>query len=676
MASPGSRSRAEEPQPVGSAATSERAGGETEAPQESPSDLTTLSLEQLTEVEIGTVYGAAKHDQKVTDAPSSVTIITADDIRKYGYRNLADILRSIGGLFTTNDRNYQYLGIRGFNRPGDYNSRVLLLVDDHRINDNVYDQAPIGNEFPVDVDLIDHLEVIRGPGSALYGSNAFFSVINIVTRRGSALKAAEISGQAASFNTYKGRLSYGQLFSNGIDLLLSGSAADSEGQTFHFKEFDAPATQNGIARDADHERYYNLLGQIAYKQFTLQAAYAWREKGIPTGSFGVVFGDTRNRTIDERYYADLKYENSFGDIVSVTARAFYDWYYYGGDYVYDRTVNAGTIRVVNKDTGIGQWVGGELKLSSEIMPRNRVTVGSEVRQSFQQDQRNADVQVFLDEKKHSWNAGVYFQDELSILENLTLSAGARYDYYQMFGGSTNPRVGLVYHPFEKTTLKLLYGEAFRVPNAYELFYGDSGQTQKGNAGLDPETIRTYEAVLEQYFGAHYRLSASAFHYDIKNLITQVIDPADGLLQFRNIDKVEANGLALDLTGQWASGLKARMNYALEEAVDKSAGGLLTNSPKHLIKLNLSFPLVEEKVFTGVEAQYTSKRRGVQGHFSDYFFLVNLTLYSVNLLEGLEASASLYNLFDARYSDPVGNELLQEFIVQDGRSFRFQLTYRF
>ena len=118
------------------------------------------------------------------EAPASVTIINKDEIKKYGYRNLADILRSVRGFFVTNDRNYQYLGVRGFNRPGDYNTRILLLVDGHRLNDGLYDQAPIGYDFPVDIDLIDRVEVIRGPSSSIYGTNAFFAVVNVITRNG------------------------------------------------------------------------------------------------------------------------------------------------------------------------------------------------------------------------------------------------------------------------------------------------------------------------------------------------------------------------------------------------------------------------------------------------------------------------------------------------------------
>ena len=209
--------------------------------------------------DIPSVFGASKYEQKITEAPSSISIVTAAEIEKYGYRTVRDILNSLPGFYTSYDYNYDYIGVRGFNRPGDYNTRVLLLIDNHRINDNIYDQAPIGTDLLLDIDLIDRVEVIRGPSSSIYGSNAFFGVVNIITKRGRDLKGFEVSGAVGSYDTYKGRFSYGSRFNNGIELLLSGTLSDSEGQDFYFKEFDAPETNCGKARGLDDENYYSFF---------------------------------------------------------------------------------------------------------------------------------------------------------------------------------------------------------------------------------------------------------------------------------------------------------------------------------------------------------------------------------------------------------------------------------
>jgi outer membrane receptor protein involved in Fe transport len=180
-------------------------------------DLTRLSIEELLDVE---VYSASKFVQKITEAPSAVTIITAADIKTYGYRTLADVLRSVRGMDVSYDRTYSYLGVRGSGRAGDYNSRVLLLLDGFRLNDPVYDQASIGTEGVVDVDLIERIEIVRGPGSSIYGSNAVLGVINIITKRGRDLDGLEVSGELASFGTDKERVSYGKRHENGAELLL------------------------------------------------------------------------------------------------------------------------------------------------------------------------------------------------------------------------------------------------------------------------------------------------------------------------------------------------------------------------------------------------------------------------------------------------------------------------
>src|SRR5882672_8310842 len=139
-------------------ATAEDGGG-------SPDELKSLmgmSLDQLLDVRVDKVYGASKYEQNISQAPSSVSIVTSDEIKKQGHRTLAEVLRSVRGLFITDDRAYSYLGIRGFGRPSDYNSRVLLLVDGHRMNDNIFDSVLLGTEGVIDIELIERVEIIRG----------------------------------------------------------------------------------------------------------------------------------------------------------------------------------------------------------------------------------------------------------------------------------------------------------------------------------------------------------------------------------------------------------------------------------------------------------------------------------------------------------------------------------
>src|SRR5208337_263997 len=228
---------------------------------------------------------ASKVEQKETEAPSSITIVSSDEVKKYGYRTLADILQSVPGFYVTYDRDYDYLGIRGL-ELGDYNNRVLLLVDGHRVNDNLTDNAAIGTDFILDVDLIDRVEIIRGPGSALYGNNAFLAGINVITRQGKQLNGVDGSVEYGSFEAYKLRATAGKVFTNGLQFLLSGTLYDDPGQSeLFYKQFDNPAQNNGIAKDMDGDSYQSAFGSINYTDFTLESAFIHRDKTNPTAQY-------------------------------------------------------------------------------------------------------------------------------------------------------------------------------------------------------------------------------------------------------------------------------------------------------------------------------------------------------------------------------------------------------
>jgi iron complex outermembrane receptor protein len=183
-------------------------------PAAAQSDIAHLSLEQLVQMKITT---ASRYAQTSLETPAVVSVVTAEDIRAFGYRNLADVLGSMRGLYVSYDRAYHFLGNRGFATPGDYNTRVLLLVNGVRFNDNLYDQAAIGSEFPIDLDLVERVEFVPGPGSAVYGANAFFGVINVITRTGQQLSGPQVSAEAGSHGSAKARFSLGTVDSSGTD---------------------------------------------------------------------------------------------------------------------------------------------------------------------------------------------------------------------------------------------------------------------------------------------------------------------------------------------------------------------------------------------------------------------------------------------------------------------------
>lgn len=641
-----------------------------------PTDLTTLTIEQLLEIEVDTVSGASRYEQPVTEAPASVTIITADEIRKFGYRTLADLLQSVPGFSVTNDRNYRYAGLRGFGLPGDYGTRMLLLVDGVRQNDTVYQTGYIGNELVVDIDLIERVEIIRGPGHTLYGANAMLGVINVITLRGRDLGGFEVSGEAGSFDSYKGRVSYGRKYTSGPEVLLSGTFLHSRGQDLVFPEFAAPSTNFGWARGCDRERSGSAFLKMAYRDLTLEGGYVKRDKTLPTAPWDTVFNNPGTEATDSSLFLDLKYRRTFGNGLEVMGRLSWNQYSYDGYYIYDRAeAGDAPFLYTNIDKTRNSWLMGEVQVTGELSESHKLIGGVEFRDALRMLQQNYDAVMHLDDRRATWNAGLYLQDEYRILDSLILNAGLRYDYFDTFGGTVNPRVALIYEPVSGTDLKFLFGTGFRAPGGYELYYGD-GSTQKTNPGLREERSTSYELILEQQLGRCFRGTVAGYYTRVKDLIALISDPVDGMLVFRNIAKAELKGVELELHGKWDNGILGRVSYSFQDGTNATTGEWLPNSARHLAKLNLQFPLVREKVFLGLEEQYTSGKRTLRGGGAGDFFITNLTLFSQNLLEDLELSGTVYNLFNAGYAVPAGGEHRLNTIEQDGRSFRVKLTYRF
>jgi len=640
------------------------------AGQEPIPDLAEATLEQLGSVK---VYSASRHLQAAGDAPSSVTVVTADEIQKYGYRTLADILKTVPGFFVTNDRDYSSVGVRGLARPGDYNTRILLLVDGHRLNDNVYDEAMVGTEFPINIDLIQRVEVIRGPVSSLYGSNALFGVINIITKRGRDIDGLELSAEAASFNTYSGTVTYGRKLRQ-LEFLISSTFYGSQGHnSLFFPEFNTPETNYGIARHADDDQVGSALATISFRDFTLQAVYGTREKGIPTAPYGTVFNNSGTRTTDSNSYIDLRYQHRFGNSWDVLARTFYDRYTYQGTYIYASPLDPSQTSP-NLDFADGKWWGAELQVSKTVLRRNRITAGGEYRDNLRQDQTNYDPNpyvLYLADKRQSFVGALYVQDELTLSKSLALNVGFRYDYYSTRNASGDPRFALIYRPWRRTGFKFIYGEAFRVPNVYELYYAASPYLS--NPALNSEKIRNAEFIWEQGLGTHLWFSTSAFYSSIQDLITQE-SVGDNFI-FRNLKNVRSSGLEVEVKGQLSPGLEGRASYSFQQTKDTSSGQFLSNSPRNLVTLNLSQPLWGKRMFVSLDAQYRSRIQNLAGGSISPFAVVNATLLARNLGKRVDLSASIYNLLDKQYFDPPSTENLQQAIQQDGRSFRVKMTWR-
>ncbi|MBU0593186.1 MAG: TonB-dependent receptor [Gammaproteobacteria bacterium] len=634
-------------------------------------DLTSLSIEQLLNVE---VFTASKFTQKVNEAPSTVSIISAEDIRRYGYRTLADALKSLRGVYVAYDRNYSYLGTRGFGRPGDFNTRILLLIDGYRLNDNIFDQAPLGTDFPLDMALIERIEYVPGPGSAIYGANAFFGVINVITKQGKALGGTELSLDLASLGTTKARASLGRTLDNGSDLLLSVSGFDSKGKDRYFPEFDDPASNNGVAQNLDYDRYQQFFAKWIQGAVTLTASMDDRKKGIPTASYAQVFNDPRSHTVDQHTFLKLAYTDTLSPKLDIHGAVYYGETRYSGDFAEAQPTPT------NKDGSTGKWWGAEARLLSTAWSGQKIVAGVEARQDIERSIFNYDTPPYvsnLDINPKKYVNAVYMQDEITLNEKFILNAGIRYDHDSESGNSTNPRLAMIYKVQPETILKLLHGSAFRAPNAYERYY-NIGYIL--NPDLKSEKIKTTELAIEHQFRDNLRGTASLFNYKIDNLIEQTTLPS-GDLSFQN-SHMEAKGLELEGESIWAGNNRLKGSVSWQLATNSETGEWLDNSPRRMAKVNYTTPVFGDMARLGFEMQLVSPRLNTLGKQISGYGITNLTLGSKKLAHNLAISASIYDLFDRHHADPASDELhdilgrsLQS-IRQDGRTYRLNMTYRF
>ncbi len=444
----------------------------------SSNELGELSLQQLIDIP---VYAASRSQQTVSEAPASVTVITHDDIQKYGYRTLPQALMSVPGLFITDDRGYEYVGVRGVGLPTDYNSRVLFLLNGLPLNDKYYDSFVI-DETPDLLDAVDRIEVVKGPASVLYGSSAMFAIVNIITRKGADVNGAQVSGAVDSNPSGRGVFTYGSKFPIGLDLMLSGHYEDDEGQpNIGFGQF-------GDAHDADGQHLADAFLSAQYQDWFVQLWYADRKKTIPTGQFGTIVGDDRTTVEDTYYLAEVRWQHELSENKTLMLRAYFEDYPYRGTYAY-----ADPVLTYNTESSLDRWLGYEAQFNWQPLDKHRLTLGAvyeyhwtDLVGNYVDDTGTVSFVYPGTHDDFSYYA-FYAQDEYHFLPPLTLTLGGRYDAYPQESQSRiTPRAALVWNATKQTTVKLLYGQAFRNPSQYEETY----PTAPGRGSPIPNSSRS------------------------------------------------------------------------------------------------------------------------------------------------------------------------------------------
>ena len=640
------------------------------------SDPSTMSLEQLLGVEVESVFGASKALQKITEAPASVTVVTAEDIERFGWRTLADVMRNVRGFYVTSDRTYAFIGARGFQPPGDYSTRVLVTVDGVRLNDVVYEQALLEEDLPVDLSTVERIEFIRGPSSSLYGTSAFFGIVNITTRAADRGPRLEATVAVGSLGWKETRLRGHHEFTNGASVSISGVLVNASGaSSLYFPEYVTPETNNGIVRDRDYTRRRNVQIRADYKSVTVSAIHNARRRGMPTAAYDSIFGYDASAE-DRHDLIGASWQRALGHGWTGTLRGAYDRYRFIGTYGYVWDTARGPAVVDYIDRSLGQFLSGEVQFARTFGTAHQVTGGVEHRANLDQDQFSYIREPYEDlwsDRRGSNTTGLYIQDQWRITRRVLVNAGLRVDHYARFKDPVKPRLALIVQPTDRTTMKLVYGGAFRAPSAYENFYETPG-LYKASPDLGPEQIRSVEGILEHYAGRRVRLSASVYHNTVSNLITLRTDPADGLYSYANGGAVHATGMEAEADAKWPGGLQGRVSYGFGRAIDPVTGSWIVNSPRHVTQALLAVPL-RDTIFLSMELQALSDRTDRNGNRVGAYVRPSMTL-SGAVGARARVGFTVWNVTNTRFADPVGDDYHQASIARDGRTARLQLSIAF
>jgi outer membrane receptor protein involved in Fe transport len=616
------------------------------------------------------ISSAAKYEQTISEVAGAVTIVTADDIARFGYRTVAEVLAVTRGFYVSNDRNYTYIGTRGFSRPSDYNNRILILVNGQTINEPIWGGGYIAKELGIDLSAVERIEIIRGPGSAVYGNGAVFGVVNVVMKSGGMIDGASIAALGGSLQTRGASARYGRRFTSGLEVNGFATWEDANGRDLYVAEYDVPGVGDGMARGADWEKNWGVGGGVRKGPFTASAVLYSRRKSIPTGAFETVFGDDRSWTADRTALAQIGYEQDLGRGLSLRGRTYFAGYWYEGDYYY------GADYPTSFEAAGAEGAGAEAVLTWDLGSANRLTAGAEFRYNWRAEYfgPRSGPRDFEVNEPHTVPS-LYLQDELQLTRTLSVLAGVRYDEYDESGSAINPRGALIFTPSRATSIKLLYGRAYRAPAIAER---EASGYSVPAPDLHEERAATLELIYQQRLGRGLLGTISAFDYTIDGLI----DPVDGsdLTTFANVSDAHARGLEVGLDGRFGS-MSGYASYTLQRAHDEATDIVLTNSPRHVVKAGVATRL-PGGLRPALEGRYESGRRTVADTWTDDFFLADVNLgftppvSARSPLSRVELSVRARNLFNVKYGTPGGIEHLQSAIVQDGRTVLAELRYRF
>ncbi|HHT9136640.1 MAG TPA: TonB-dependent receptor plug domain-containing protein [Candidatus Wunengus sp. YC60] len=661
---------------------------------------------------------ATRHETQISKAPSIVTVITDEEIKNLGYRTFAEILRTVPGfeILKTGALGDTIPAVRGF--AGD--NKVRVMLNGHLVNNPLRGGAFVNfDDFPVEG--IKRIEIIRGPGSAIYGENAFLGVINIITKDAKDINGVRVSSGYGSFDTYDENIIFGETHrevgvsgmahyrqTDGFDGVVESDSQTIVDNSLSSLGYSKASQAPGKVHDGRQEFDLNLKG--TYKDFYIEGLYINKNAGP---FIGPQYALNNESDVENNYvFGEAGYKKTFEERFTLKPRIYYDQFdrnIYAeslpegatvssdtdGDGVADTYYTYPDGHIVNSKL-IERVLGTEIPFDYELFDGNTLTLGLEYRYIKQTNvhflsnvspltlEPLDSIQDFSDSypqigkaARNIWS--VYLQDTWDITDTLNLTLGVRHDQYSDFGGTTNPRSGLTWAFMKNASLKFLYGEAFRAPSFAEMHaIYQRNSILRGNEDLDPETVRSYETGLSYQFNKYVTSSVNYFFNDIKDLIVlrSTFEDTKRILSYENFGDAHVQGVEMETKVDITKGNYVFMNYTFQNTEDDDGDDLpFVSNHKGNFGVNVHYwKYINTNLNTFVSGKRFREEGDTRGNLPAYA-LLNLSVIGKEFFKTMEVQGTVYNLLDKDYSDP-GPTSIPEDLPRPGRTFFVGLSYQF
>lgn len=643
-----------------------------------------------------TVSIATGSKQSITRAPAVSTVITSHDIEAMGATDLDQALESVPGLHVSVSNSglnpiYTFRGISTKNNP-----QVLMLVNGIPIT-NVFwgDRSQIWGGMPLE--NVARIEVIRGPGSALYGADAFSGVINIITKTADDIKGTEVGVRAGSFNSRDAWIQHGGKLGvlDSAFYLRAGNTDGSKGiiQQDSQSAFDALYGTNASLAPGPmntERKAVDARADLSKDAWRFRAAYQKRDVGVGAGVAGSL--DPNSRGHSSRMYFDLSYEQAnWAQNWDVSGVAGFYNNKEKGDPAYT-LFPAGAFGGAFPNGMIGNPGHSEQHTHASVsafysgFEQHRVHIGTGYRvedlYAIQETKNysatgaplpglvdatgNPALVYMMPHKRHL--SYVFVQDEWSLVKDWMLTAGVRRDQYSDFGGTTNPRLALVWDATYNVVVKVMHGTAFRAPSFAEL-YSINNPVTVGSPSLRPETITTDELAFSWQATASLQNNLNFFRYRMRNIILPVA------AVYSNAGDQTGRGLELESTLDATSSVRLTGNYSLQHSVDSATGRDAGMAPHRRAFGRADWRFAPLWQF-GTTVNYVADRMREPGDtrakIPDYT-TVDLILRREKFASGWDARAMVTNLFNRDAREPTFMSVgMPSDLPLPGRAFYVQL----